>query len=816
MIRNYLKIAWRNLMRNKTFSGINIISLAIGLSASLVIGLMVYYDLTFDKFHESPERIFRVTSHFQTPQGVFQNRGVAVPLVQTVREEFTGVETAVGLHTVGLLKAEIPETGKTFPNPGEQVFTDAAYFELIPYKWLAGNAPEALDAPNQVVLTASRANRYFPGEPPVSLIGRTLVYNDSISVKITGVVADIEHRTDFIFQEFLTLQTARKTSRAGQLLEPSWDNTNSSDNLFIRLRPGTDPEVVVSQLDVLAKSHETDSDRQYGQERTFRLQPLNQLHFDQELGTLDYGGPAANKSVLLGLGFIAGFLLFLGCANFINLKTAQADQRAREIGIRKTLGSSKKQLIFQFLGETLLLTLLAVGVSLLLTYWLLDVFREFLPDGMDFRVLSEWPVLWIAMFLIVLVTLLAGLYPAMVLARFQPVRVLKNQVVSRQNRPTLRRFLTVFQFTIAQLFIIATLLVGQQISYMLNKDLGFETEAVAFIQVPWHVRTHPSTERLVREIRALPQVRDAVLAGNPPASNSTSTSMATFTRDSVEIQTPLQMLAGGPDYIDFYGFEFLAGRKPLNDTILEYVINETYLEQLGFANPQAALGEPIRMNGETRPIVGVVRDFSQRSAREALNPLAILPDYDRTAEFSRYHTIHFKLQASEQVPLSKTLESIGDRWKEVFPESDFDPRFLDETVAGFYRREQSLSKLLSWAMGLSIVISCLGLLGLVIYTTNQRTKEIGIRKVLGASLAELNTMLCREFILLVGIAFLIAAPLAAWAIDDWLQDFAYRTQMGWWVFVLSGFGMLLLALAIMSFHTLRTAMKNPVHSLRTE
>ena len=816
MFRNYLKIALRNLFRNKLNTGINIVSLAIGLSASFVIGLMVYYDLTFDTYHPDSDRVYRVTSLFSNPQGEFANSGVPIPLAGAARDEMTGLETVAAFYSIDLIEAENPESGKTFKDLSPQVFADAAYFKLFAYDWLAGS-PEGLEQPYRVVLTSQRAARYFPGLDPSETVGKTLVYNDSVPVTVAGVVATPQRRTDLVFAEFLSPGTMQRTERGEYMTEARWDNTSSSDQLFIRLSPGTDPTAVQQQLDRIARARESDFDRQYNSHRTFRLQPFSDLHFNTELQTFDNGrDSAASRPVLIGLGCIALFLLLLGCINFINLNTAQADQRAREIGIRKTLGSSRKQLLLQFLGETFLLTLLASLLSIVLAYFLLDTFGEFLPQGMHFRNFAEGPVLLFIGLLLLGVALLAGFYPALVLTRFQPVRVLKNQVVNTAGKPTLRRVLTVFQFAIAQIFIIATLLVAKQIHYMLNKDLGFRSDAIVQLYIPWHLQNLQKTELLAQEIGRIPQVGGVALGGHPPASNSMSTSMSTVYRDSHEIRLPLQILAASREYYDLYGLQFLAGRKPLNDTILEYVINETYLHALGFNHPEEALGQLIHMNQEDRPIVGVVRDFSQRSAKEALNPLALVPDWDRTPEYSRFYSIHVNLKASEANKVSESLAALESKWKEVFPEAEFEPVFVDEMVAGFYNRERSLSKLLRWAMGLSVLISCLGLLGLVIYTTNRRTKEIGIRKVLGASLAQIGLLLSRDFLLLVGIAFLIAAPLAGWGLYTWLQDYAYRTELSWWVFALSGAGMIALAVLIMALRTLAVARKNPVESLRTE
>ncbi|MAZ27623.1 MAG: cell division protein FtsX [Cytophagaceae bacterium] len=815
MIRNYIKTAWRNIWKNKLFSAINIISLAIGFSASFVIGLMVYYDLSFDTFHEDADRIYRITTHFTTPQGEFNNRGVSIPLMQVAKEDLPGVGVATGFFTSSLQKAENPENGKTYKHLDDMVFTDPEYFKVFRYDWLAGSPDNALNLPNQLVLTENKAALYFPGESPSAIVGKTMVYNDSLSFNVTGVVANLEGRTDLIFNEFISQKSAINLDLGINLKNPNWEGTNSNSQLFIKVAENASIATIQKQLDKIALDNESSFDKQYNNKRTFRLQPFGEMHFDPELGIFNNSPAVTNKPVMIGLGFVALFLLLLACINFINLNTAQADQRAREIGIRKTLGSSKGQLIFQFLGETFLLTLFSAIISVVLAYWLLNEFREFVPKGLGFSVFGESQVILIAIALVLLITVFAGIYPAMVLTRFKPVSILKGQTLNSTGKPTLRRVLTVFQFTIAQVFIIGTLLVGQQIKHLMSKDMGFKTDAIAYMNTPFRNNTFDKTDRLAREMTKIPGISKVALGGNPPASNSVWSDMFTYYDEGREIQTPVEILIASNDFMDLYGLHFLAGRKPLNDTIHEIVINEAYLHALGFKDAAKIIDKTVKDGEEEVAIVGVVKDFNQRSAKTSINPMMLRGDWDRK-NWSSFSTIHLNISGIQDGQLTSVIPKIEQRWKDVYPDNDFEIKFLDETIANFYRSEKSLSKLLQWAMGLSVLISCLGLLGLVIYTTNRRTKEIGIRKVLGASLAELNVLLCKDFLLLVCIAFVIAAPIAAWLLNDWLQDFAYRTGLSWWVFALSGTGMIVLALIIMSIRTMATAMKNPVKSLRTE
>lgn len=813
MLRNYFKIAWRNLWKHKLFSCINIISLAIGFSASFVIGLMVYYDLTFDKFHADGDRIYRVTTTSISNDSRSTNGGIPIPYINEAKSTISGLEYASGIHAIYLQKVKVNNNEKTYKSVPYSMFTDPEYFQIFNYNWLAGTPETSLNEPNQVVLTSKRAQKYFPTLTPNEVIGKTLIYNDSIQTQVSGVVANFEQRTDLIFEEFLSLETAKKTGSNDFIFNPQWGNTNSSSQLFIKVSSATTAIAIEEQLNALEAEHRSDWEKKYNRKKHFNLQPLNDIHFNTEVGVFDFSNRPADKSVMFGLGLIALFLLLLGIINFINLNTAQANQRAKEIGIRKTLGSSKKQLVFQFMGETFLLTLASALMSILLAYWLLKIFSDFTPSGLEFSLFKDPLIIGFAIVLILLVTTFSGIYPALVLTQYKPISVLKNQVINKAGKPALRRYLTVFQFAIAQVFIISTILVGKQIHFMLNKDMGFKTNAIASVDTPWYNNSEEKQIRFEQELKKIPEIAKLARGGKPPASFSSSTSSVVYINDAgIETQTHLQLLRGTKDYIDLYGIELLAGRTTLNDTIQEYVINETYLNILGFKDPKDAINKQIKSAGNLYPIVGVVKDFNQRSLKVPIQPLALVGNWGRRS----FGTMHFTLVNNEAISISKTISKIETIYKSIYPDGDFQVNFMDDTVERFYNQEKSLFKLLNWAMGLSVLISCLGLLGLVIYTTERRVKEIGIRKVLGATLSQLNILLCKEFLILVAIAFIIAVPIAYYGLTTWLSNFSFKTSLSWWIFALSGLGMVIIALTIMSARTITTAIKNPVDSLKTE
>ncbi|KQC30674.1 ABC transporter permease [Flagellimonas eckloniae] len=814
MLKNHLKIAFRNIWKNKFFSAIHIIGLSIGLSAAFVIGVIIYYDMTFDTFHPDADRIYRVTTDFTTPVGNFHNRGVAVPLAEALDQDVPGIELVTSFFNTRFQKVENKATGRIFKSPDDMIYAQGNYFDLIHYDWLVGTPNGVLSSPNEVVLTETRAAQYFPNTPLKKVLGSVLTYNDSIPVEVVGVVSDFQKRTDFVFKEFLSFKTAISAGEKEKVFNKKWNSTNSGTQIFIKLEDHQSLGIIQNRLDAIAKANEDEQIRNTGQERSFNLQPLSDLHFNPNYGIFNNVGHLGNKNILIGLSLAALFLLLLACINFINLNTAQATKRSMEIGIRKTLGSSRKQLVLQFMGETFLLTSAAALVSLALSPWLLHMFVDFIPKGVDYTLFYQPQVLLSIAGLLVLVSLLSGFYPALFQSRFQPISVLKNRLVSGESKWPLRKYLTIFQFIIAQIFIVATLFVGKQLNYVMKRDMGFKTEANVYIR-GLQVDDFGKRNVFAEKLRSFPQISEVSMGGPPPASSNMFASTFTFIKDESKIHTDVELLFGDLNYRKLYDINLLAGRARLNDTIGEYVINQTYARLLGFENPNDAIGHMLKVNDKSNPIVGVMEDFNQRSLRSAIKPMALVGDRDRK-EYSQFNIIHFSLQDTASEKWSNVIADIEETWKSLYPQANFDLHFMDDTIKRFYEQERKTTVLLNWATGLAILISCLGLLGLVIHTTERRTKEIGVRKVLGASLGQLNLLLCKEFLILVAIAFVIAAPIAWWGVSNWLQGFAYKTQLNWWVFVLSVTAMLLIALAIISIRTIAAANANPIKSLRME
>jgi putative ABC transport system permease protein len=830
MIKNYFKIAFRGFWKHKLFTLINIVGLSIGISAALVIYLIVHFDFTFDKFHKDDDRIYRVVSNFSFQGEKGYNSGVCGPLAGAVKSQVPGVEVAAPTFSlypsnVFIASAGVPGTAKgitpvKFKNKYNVLLAGTEYFKIINYKWLAGSPKNALDAPNQVVLTSEQAKKYFPNTPYSQMIGRIVTY-DTLKTTVTGIVQTLTENTDFTFRDFISYSTATITANkavGNQLQLKEWESTNSSQQLFIKLGRGATPARIQKQLNDILKNNSPPKPEDKGNTHSFSLQPLTDLHFNEHYGAVN-DGRMASKTTLYGLLVIAAFLLLLGCINFINLTTAQAAQRTKEIGIRKTMGSSRRQLIVQFLSETFFVTLIAVIISVALAPVILKLFADFIDPGIMATLFQPYLILFLLV-LTIAVSLSSGFYPAIILSGYKPALVLKNQAQSNSSQTRnawLRKSLTVTQFIIAQFFIMATVLVSKQIYYALHKDLGFKKDAILIINSPWKNGTKARNQVFLNRLHSMPQVEMVSVGNAPPSSGNTNSTEVTYNDGKKEIKTEVFLKFGDENYIPLYKIKLIAGRGlQRGDSSKAVVINNNYAKILGFRSPNDAIGKTLKnFNGvKSLQVAGVVADFYQSSLHAPIKPMAI---YMGTGNWQT-GTFHIALrpQSSDGNEWQTAIAAMGRSWKGIYPDDDFEYNFFDASIAKFYDAEQHTSTLLTWATGLSIFISCLGLLGLAIYTTNQRTKEIGVRKVLGATVSQIVTLLSTELILLIVVAFVIVTPVAWWAMNKWMQGFADRTPISWWIFAASGAGMLLTAVFTSSFQTVKAAIANPVKSLRSE
>lgn len=815
MIRSYFILALRNFRKHKVFSLINVLGLAVGISASLVIYLIVQYEYSFDRFHKDGDRIYRVVSTLNYSGKIFDNSSVPAPMPAEARTAIPGIEVAAAFHTIYQPRLSINTSGAQKPAIFRErkgvIFADQHYFNLFTYQWLAGS-PDVLKEPFKVVLSESRVKEYFPFKDATQAVGQLVTYDDSITVTVAGIVKDLDQVTDLTFKEFIALSTIPARNLGQNYSWEIWNNYYGSSQFFVKLKKGVSPKQTATQINALITKHAPNSAIFSASQS---LQPLNDLHFNSKYDI--FGQRKAHKPTLYSLLLVAAFLLLLGCINFINLTTAQAAQRAKEIGIRKTMGSTKRQLIAQFLNETLALTVIATLLSIALMPLLLKAFADYIPEEVTFSRILQPDILAFIIALMAVVSLLAGFYPSLVLSKFKPVQVLKNQAHSNTGKTRsawLRKTLTVSQFIIAQFFIIGTLMVSKQIYYSLNKDLGYRKDAIITFTLPWREAGAAKKKLLLQKLQSIPEIQKVCLSGTPPATSRTTSTTLTFDDGKKTIDRQTEIRIGDAAYFDLYKIKLVAGRMLLpSDTVRkEYLVNEAYAREMGYTNPADIVGKNIRRDKQVLPIVGVVADFHTKSLHKAIEPLAFNAKSDEAGSF---HILLPPREAGSNT-WKRAIEKIDAALKEVHPERSFDYSFFDEEIARLYKAEQNTSQLLTWASALAIFISCLGLLGLVMYTTHQRVKEIGVRKILGASVTQIVSLLSKDFVVLVIVAFVITAPLAWWAANTWLQNFAYRTSIPWWIFAMGGGIMIMIALLTLSIQTIRAALANPVKALRSE
>lgn len=810
MIRNYFTVALRTLLRNKFHSTINITGLAIGISACLIIYLIVSFELSFNKGISDNDRIYRIHSKFT---GTFSglNRGAPTAIAPYIRNNFSGVEQVALFFCFGS-KVEIPTAteSKKLEKQEAIAIVDSDYFKVFnSYHWIMGS-PDVLIKSHQTVLTESQAKKYFGELELTNIVGKEVIYRDSLVTHVAGIVNDLPFNTDLAFTDFISAPTAEASWLKKNYNLEDWTSTNSSTQVFVKAAPGASHQTLLDQLPQLTKIYDEKSS--WDATNTFNVQPLSDLHFNSETGIFDFSRSATHLPTMITLIFVAILLLVIAAINFINLETAQAIRRAKEVGVRKVLGSSQARLIIQFLSEGLLLTLIAIVIALPLTEVGLNSFKEFVPEGVTLNLKDVLPFLLLA---VVFIGLLASAYPAFVLSSFRPSLVLKNQtsISNPQSRSAfLRKMLIVFQFSFAQVLIIGTLVVGWQIRYLLNKDLGFKKDAVIYFDTPWW-EDASKAQVFANEIASISEISELALSIDPPSSNGWSSQSVKLDNGKEEISVNAFRKFGDSNYLDFYGIDLIAGRNlEPSDTVKEYLINETLMKAFGFTRPEEALDKLIKQGDQKFPIVGVVKDFHTKSLHDAIDPVMM------ANETKNFTCFNIRLNATQQTgdQLKVGLDKIETAWKKVYPDVPFEHHFLDETIKNFYQTEQRTAKLANTAMGLAIFISCLGLFGLASFTATQRTKEIGIRKVLGASVQQIVMLLSRDFILLVILAFIISLPIAWFAAYEWLSGFSYRTTLNAWMFVVTALTAILVAFITVSFQTVRAANANPVESLRNE
>ncbi|MDP4211614.1 MAG: ABC transporter permease [Bacteroidota bacterium] len=821
MIKNYFKIAWRNIIRQKIYTTINVLGLSLGITACLVIYLITHYEFSFDRFHPHGDRIYRIVGEVQRGSGEKDFLNSPVSDVAGFRDKIPGFEAACGFHLYGE-SVTIPQPGmppKKFGGridgswSAASIITGPQYFDIFQYQWLRGNAKAALSRPFQVVLSEKRARQYFGNIPLDQTLGKTVVYQDSLKVTVAGIVRDWDQHTDFGFTDFISISTATHSFLKNQIPTEDWSSLSPHRSMaFVKLAGGTTAAQVNQRFAAFIREHVKD----WGDasKLTMMLQPLTAIHFSQDFHRGDDGDNFRKPymPVLYVLMGVALFILIIAAINFINLSTAQSIQRAKEIGVRKVLGSRKKDIIFQFLAETAVITAFAASLSVFLVKPVLYLFHDYIPPGLNFSFSASTCVFLIVV--TVTTTLLAGLYPAKILASYLPVLTLKGAASSGAEKLNLRKALIVFQFTISLIFIIGAIVIGNQIRFMRKADKGFNTDAVITLY-QWGDH-EGKLNILAGRIKHIAGIDQVIMQGTAPMGFARNIDKFKYSKKD---ETVMQITAnmGNDEFIPFYKMKIIAGRNMLHsDSLNELVINEAFARKLGFKTPGDAVGITLNQVGyqteKPYPVVGVVADFHQGSFHETIAPAVIENVPDRKQSIA----IRLGADKTKTGDVKVILSQMQAEWKKIFPEIPFDYSFLNESITRLYGQEENTAWLVNVAMGMTIFISCLGLFGFGMFTARKRTKEIGIRKVLGASVASITALLSKDFLKLVILALLIASPIAWYFMNRWLEDFAYRTSINWWVFGLAGLSAMIIALFTVSFQAIKAARSNPVKSLRTE
>ncbi|MCR8561415.1 ABC transporter permease [Mucilaginibacter sp. BJC16-A38] len=811
MFTNYFKTAWRILWRNKIYTSINVLGLALGICACVVIYLISGYELSFDTFHPDKDRIFRVmtTSHFAAGDQDVMSK-VPFSSVAATRRELPGVE-AISAVSMYYAKITVPDGNKRVKKfdssidgayyPGT-IVAEPQYFKIFSYHWLAGNQETALNQPYKVVLTLSRAQKYFGYVDPGSLLGREIVYDDSLRVQISGIVEDWKKNTDFAFTDFISYSTVQN-SFLKKAFADDWNHM--STQAFVKLAPGTSQDKVNAGFAAIVKAY---APKNPDVKLNLWLEPITKVHFDADV--VENPIRTADLPIVYGMIGTAVFILLLALVNFVNLATAQSIQRTREMAVRKIMGSSKTGIMLQFLIETFLVTFFALIIALLSVNPVLSVFKAFIPPGVSFRLMETNTLLFISA--ITLVTcLFAGLYPARTLAAYAPALSLRGTATPGGRHWWLRKGLIVFQFTLSLVFIIGSLVVHQQLSYTRSKAIGFNTDAIVILPTS---RKAPAKQMnvLAQQLKQIPGVNMVASEQYTPMDGRDG-NIALKLNGINGAETRIPELSGDEHYLSLYGMKLLAGRNLLPaDSLKEYVINETFLHLLGLREPQEAIGKMLHYQNKPYPIVGVVADFHEKSFHETIKPVCIV----NIPKVQQDLAVKLTVSGEKAAALKTTLAMIERSWKAMYPGEVFDFRFFDESIALLYEKDYRTAKLINAATIIVIFISCIGLFGLTIFTTKRRTAEIGIRKVLGASVSNITLMLSKDFVVLVLAALVVASPVAWYLMDRWLQNFVYRIAISWWMFALSGIVAIFIALLTISFQSIKAAMMNPVKSLRGE
>jgi len=804
MFKNYFKTAWRNIRKNKLFSFINILGLSIGIATCFIIMLYVQDELSYDKFNKNADNIARVVFHANVNGGKIDESVVMPPLAATMKKDFPEVQDATRINDVGTPK--IIYNNAVFKDD-RFALVDPNVFSIFTLPMIEGDPKTALARPDGLVITQEAAEKYFGKADPMGKIIE--VNTDSNRVfKVTGIIKNIPANSHFHFDMFGSL-----TSWADSKSD-SW--MSSSYHTYLLLKPGADLKKIEARFPAMVKKYMGPQIQQQmglsleqftskGNSLGFALQPLKDIHLNSN--TSNEFEPGGNATYVYIFGGVAIFMLIVACINFINLSTAGASKRAKEVGVRKVAGSGRFQLIKQFLLESVLITFFALFIAFALVQLALPAFNNISGKHLSFDVKPILAFIGLGL----LVGLIAGIYPAFYLSSFKPIAVLKGKLATSHKNFGLRSGLVVFQFFISVALIIGTIVVYQQMKYIQNKDLGYNKEQLLTIPNSYVLgnNEHVFKQQMLRD----PRIVNATMSWYKPAGPSNYNNALAYPLGNNNLVVDGVDFHVDENYIPTFGMQIVAGRnfsKDFKSDSTAIILNETAAIAFGWNNTNVVGKTIIRQNsdrGTNVPyhVIGVVKNFNFKSLHEAISPLFMSLEPEGG--------LIFKIKTTDVAGLLATMKK---NWNAYNTNEPFTYSFLDDLYNKTYAVEQKTGTVLNIFSLLTIFVACLGLFGLATYTAEQRTKEIGIRKVLGASVKQVTQMLSKEFVKLVLIASIIAFPVAWWAMNKWLQNFAYRINISWWVFAIAGLAALLIALLTVSFQAIKAAVANPVKSLRTE
>lgn len=803
MIKNLFKTAWRNVYRQKAYTFINIVGLGSGIAICLIIFVLIQFHTSFDNFHTKKDRIYRLLTeyHHSDSKEIFYGKGVSwavpqflkqyVPNLQEVAPVFNARQEQMQvLNAEGQVIKKFKETEGVFA-------TTPAFFRIFDFAMLQGN-PDVLKDPNVVLLSQATAERYFGDWHKA--IDQSIKWNNQTTVRVAGILKNSPVNTDFDLQIVFSLGTGW-TER--MVKQHEWNGTMGSFGCYVLTPQAMTGDYLTAQVRAMVKkNHEP------GNNDSEIAQALNAVHYDTKAG--DFSDKSISPQMIRMLWMIALFILIIACVNFVNLATAQSVNRAREVGIRKVLGCNRGQLQMQFLAETLVVVLVSVLLALGLGVLAIPMVGKIMELPLAAGMMLQWQVVMFLMGLTIGVTVIAGFYPSLVLSGFNPINALKSKLAFKTPKGiSLRHALVVFQFIIAQGLIICTFIMVKQMNYFTQQSMGFARDAIINVPFPGDSVGISKLDYLKQRLATIKGVELTSLNSSRPADGDEDWTNFIFENSPKRVDFYSIVKMVDEKYAPLYKLDFVAGRNlAQSDTIREFLVNEALIAKLGIRNPEDALNKQIAFNDKVKgKIVGVLKNYHNRSFKEEYAPLLL------SSSKTQFQLASIQLSATGLKP---ALQEISKTWNDVYPEFVFEYQFVDEQLANFYKQENQLSQIYQCFAVVAILLSCLGLYGLASFMAVQRIKEVGIRKVLGASVSGIVYLFSKEFVVLIVIGFAIATPVTWYLMDKWLQDYIYKITIQWQIFAMAGGLAVCIALATVSFQLIKAALVNPVKSLRSE